>query len=67
MAYEHKATENFQLKWYLSAGLGNLGNNWTWNMTIEEKAYRVSDSWINGLIIKTMTKKLLASIVDLGF
>lgn len=36
-------------------------------MTIEEKAYRVSDSWINGLIIKTMTKKLLASIVDLGF
>lgn len=45
MAYEHKITENFQFKLYLSAGLGNFGNNWTWNMTIEEKAYRVSDSW----------------------
>lgn len=53
MTYEHKITENFQFKWYLSAGLGNLGKNWTWNIIIEEKACRVSDSWINGLIIKT--------------
>lgn len=28
MAYECKETENFQFKLYLSAGLGNLGNNW---------------------------------------
>lgn len=29
MAYEPKVTDNFQFKLYLSAGLGNLGNNWT--------------------------------------
>lgn len=32
MAYEYKVTEKFPFK-YLSSGLGNLGNNWTWSMT----------------------------------